>query len=741
MLDTAKKCNTKQSWSELFAANRDLITNCNDTNLIKRLFFRLRADENSLHYDPGIWTILLRSCLSNWDLQLGKEISAFTEPIANATTSLLAAEIYLEAGQPAKARKSARRALRLKEISSSESIQCHMILCRSYVEQGRKVMAIRLLNKIETEIESKIYTDNFRSDIYTSIGRTFFFLGSYLEAARYFERSAPLLEAQGSWETLARVLFNAAASYHNSSKQHHEHAFNLVKRCHSISTTHTLRGPLSHCLAFYGTHHYQIGSFGLAANYYRRALDALPSVEDSFRRLHILSMLTFSLLRKGQLKQGFNYGKKTLALARKDQSSRFKIRYLALEAEILWHQNKLEDADTKLSEALKEVVTGGIHTLEQLSSYSRYLWQRAQVSNIKDLINPKINSVLKQNLPAWAEYCLAKAEVALTEDKVTDAIRLAQDVQQMAQAMNSFHFKIRSIHLLAQCRLRLQRPLNHIEPLLKELADLVRKDSDHTHDHFLLILQAAVAYRKLRFNDCVRLLSQAEKHSSCSHSDRNIIQSWLATALGQPIKSRNQTLRKLLQRQTNIYFGNSLEKISQNSYRINQIYTISLAKQPILIKLLDHLMKHGKANLSEIQAAVWQQSERQVGWEQKIRNTLGRLRRAFPLTMLPIVRCQNQIVTLEETFYSLSRQQSESLSSSASISEQLINLLQTNDFLRSIEIAERLSISSATTKRILNQLKQERIIYESKRGRFRYYRYNAHPDTKLDLSSNSYGLS
>ena len=122
-------------------------------------------------------------------------------------------------------------------------------------------MATRLLRKIEHAMNALRCTNGFRSDIYTSIGRPFFFLGSYIQAASYFERSVTILEENKNWEGLARVLFNSAASYHNSSKQYHEHAFQLVKRCHHIASRHQLKGPLSHCLAFYGTHNYQIGAF------------------------------------------------------------------------------------------------------------------------------------------------------------------------------------------------------------------------------------------------------------------------------------------------------------------------------------------------------------------------------------------------------------------------------------------------------------------------------------------------
>ena len=122
----------------------------------------------------------------------------------------------------------------------------------------------------------------------------------------------------------ARALFNAAA-LHNSSSHEQQKAFDWLGDCQSIAAQHKLQGVLSHCYAFRGTHLYQIGEFKTAIHQFHQALRSMPSHEHSFRRLHVLSMLTLSYFQKDAIKPPINTPIKLVNLQKKTLLIGFKL--------------------------------------------------------------------------------------------------------------------------------------------------------------------------------------------------------------------------------------------------------------------------------------------------------------------------------------------------------------------------------------------------------------------------------
>src|SRR5690606_14411172 len=159
---------------------------------------------------------------------------------------------YMESGHPATARKTAARALRLAHLSQHELLQLQMLICEGYVEEGKRSMAIRLLNRMQETVKTADLQDEDRARFLVSMGRTSFFLGRYPQAAHLFYDGYVIYRDLQNWEEAARSIYNSASSDFNAGGKLQETAFARVEECRKISEAHQLYGPLSHVEAFYG---------------------------------------------------------------------------------------------------------------------------------------------------------------------------------------------------------------------------------------------------------------------------------------------------------------------------------------------------------------------------------------------------------------------------------------------------------------------------------------------------------
>ena len=95
LVRSARECHTKESWNRLFKTHHETISSINVSKPLADLFRILKSDPQCLQYDHSIWVHLLNGCLSCWNLDLGKEISSFTEQLASAAIAIPSSEIFL----------------------------------------------------------------------------------------------------------------------------------------------------------------------------------------------------------------------------------------------------------------------------------------------------------------------------------------------------------------------------------------------------------------------------------------------------------------------------------------------------------------------------------------------------------------------------------------------------------------------------------------------------------------------
>jgi hypothetical protein len=173
----------------------------------------------------------------------------------------------------------------------------------------------------------------------------------------------------------------------------------------------------------------------------------------------------------------------------------------------------------------------------------------------------------------------------------------------------------------------------------------------------------------------------------------------------------------MMARYTRTYFAPTLEAVDERHFRVSDHYTVSLERHPSLAELLHYLLlkPNFSASTAEIQTHVWKQSLQTQGWQQKIRNTIMRLRDFFPYTIAPIIVHSDNISLFKDALTIHPPRPT-----GIGTEEEIVRLLADSP-MSSIELARRLKISSATTKRILKRLTDDQTIHPIKQGRNVFY--------------------
>ncbi len=719
LIKSAKACHSKHAWDALFAQNHASIATTRSSKLLHELYKLLRADAQSLQYSTSIWSTLLNGCLSCWELKLGVEIAQFSEKLADNSISIPAAKVYLESGFPETARQIAQRAIRRQKLSDPERFQLEMLVCSSYVEQGKRAVALKILHKLEPLIQHSMLSQSEQADFLVFIARTLFLLGRYRDAAKPFAQAAEIFEALESWESAAKALFNAAASLDNAGGDRltKNSACELVERCRSLSLTHELRGPLAHCEAFYGHNDYWRGNFAGAREHFRKALSYIPSNDRGYRRLHLLSMLAFTYLRTGKFSMAQKFGNETLRLAATEQTDRFATRYENLQAELLWEAGKIDESQNLLLSSLNSLVQPGINILEELAMYSRCLLQASILGQTASIPKINIDDQLRKNRASWSEYLFAKGLCALSEKSFEESENCFTQCVELSEAdSDQYHIGYGLLGLI-QLAFARREPMSAIEEYFRRLkisAAFMVETPLRVHAH---LVEAALEYRRGKFADAVRCIRLASRLAGLGYVENFVISSWLATSEGKAVRLNSEWQRAVLARFTRIYFAPSIEELTPNIFRVSGSYDVDLTRHSALADVVRFLLSSPgfSATPSEIQTMVWKQSLAQLGWRQKIRNTLMRIRQSFPMTMAPLVLHTDRIELYHDAIFARAK------FSAGGDSESTVLRLLREGPLSSIQLSNKLAVSSATTKRLLKKLADEEKISTFKCGRSVYY--------------------
>lgn len=719
IIKKAKSCHSKQTWESFFHEFGSFISRTTNSKPISELYTLIAADSNCLKYQENIWISLLSGCLSSWDFGLGRKIAQSTASIPSPQIRAKAAEIYLESGQPIMARKIASTGLRLKKTSSVDLITLKLIVCKSYAEDGSHTTAKRMLKNLETTVCTKQgLSSSQKADMFISMGRSKFFLGHYTDAAIQFSRAFSLYMSLERWEAASSALYNSAACYDNSGIEYKDRALELVGICESLSITHSAFGPLSHCHAFHGNHFYNHGQFNQAIQCYLKSLQLMPRTEKGFRKLHILSMMTLTYLKAGNYQKAKKYGDETLKLARKDQSERFKIRYLSLKSELLWQSGKINQSYQLLEEKIKPLAQKGLYTLEELTGFSRFLVRSAQLDLSLDL-NIKVAKNLKGHKPSWLEYLLGLGYQYVTKKNYGQAYQLAKDVIHYSKQYGFKFYEAQGHSLVALTKIT---QCHWDEEFYRAVGFLNQLSSLREYKVFLsqyCILSAAQAYRDGEFHLIKTYLSSAKKDSTLPFHKAVIIDIWNATMEGHSPKIQNKWHLKFLISATKLYFSPSIQSMGNSHYIVSKHYTVSLESYPVLNKLFQYLLKKRDLSASpeELQQNVWNQSIQQTGWDQKIRNAIVRLRSLFPHTLAPIVIYSDHKIRL---FHEAIDFHLKNSMTSRDSENKILTLLKKGP-QSSLQIANNIDVSQSTTKRILKKLVLSQKVQTKKVGRKVFY--------------------
>jgi len=719
ILKSAKDCHTKQTWEELFELHSKDIESVTHSKPIQDIFKLLENDSQSLQYDPAIFGSLIKGCLSSWNLLLGRKISEFADKIPSVQISLPASQVYLEDGQPSTARSLANRALRLSGLKATEKLQLEIVICSSYAEENKHTKAIKILNKIGADVKNPDLHAKEKADFLLRMGRMHFFLGNYLEAAKlFYDASVPFRELQ-EWEAVARTIFNTAAAHMNSGLGETE-AFAYVEEARRLAEEYDLPGPLSHCEAFYGTNAYQYGNFAGAKEHFRKALDFLPISDKSYRRLHILSMLSLTYLAMGRFHLAKKFGRQTIDLASLDNSQRNRTRYTTLEAEILWEDGLVEESQKLLSDSASNFETTGVHTLEELSALTRFNLQSAFLNNSKPLTKIKIEPQLMNNKSNWFDRDYSLGHLLINQNNTSQAgslfSTLTSDARSAGYRLHEAQGLLGQIIVLLK-----QRCPNEIDSLIKEFEIAIGRLGETPLKTHVGFVKAAKDYQNGDFESFERRLRSTAKYSRQCSFDKFCLNAAISTIEGKSSRLTSQWQIDAMARFSSTYFSPTIEQIDDRLFKVSGHYIVSLERHPALADLLTYLINRNNfsATSEDIQQEVWGQSLKAQGWQQKIRNTIMRLRDFFPNTIAPLILHTDQVALFGDAIQIIAPMNDEIKP------EDEVGRLLKDGPMTTAQLSNRMQISSSTTKRILKRLVENNQIKQQKQGRNVFYTPNS----------------
>jgi predicted transcriptional regulator len=230
-------------------------------------------------------------------------------------------------------------------------------------------------------------------------------------------------------------------------------------------------------------------------------------------------------------------------------------------------------------------------------------------------------------------------------------------------------------------------------------------------------VHAARSYQQGDYADCERILKHATKSNRLSFADRFLLSSCAATIEGRSPRLTADWQIKLMARFTRTYFAPTLEAVDERHFRVSGHYIVSLERHPSLAELLHYLLlkSNFSADAAEIQAHVWKQSLQAQGWQQKIRNTIMRLRDFFPYTIAPLIVHGDKVALFADAI-GIQAARREGIKTE----EEVLRLLKDSP-MSSTQLSRRLNISTATAKRILKRLSDDAEIQAVKQGRNVFY--------------------
>jgi len=208
-------------------------------------------------------------------------------------------------------------------------------------------------------------------------------------------------------------------------------------------------------------------------------------------------------------------------------------------------------------------------------------------------------------------------------------------------------------------------------------------------------------------------LIAASKLPRITFADQFALKCWLETIDGHAARIHMPWQESLLGHLTWIYFRPTLKAEGKGKFSVSKHYQVDLSHHPALVEIMEFLMEKNKfsANPADLQQEVWKQSLAQQGWQQKIRNSIQRLRALFPYTMAPLIVHDEQVRLFSSGIDIQAIRRMD-----INPKDEILRLLREGP-MSSINLANRINLSAATTKRFLKKLTEEEKITMMKLGR------------------------
>jgi tetratricopeptide (TPR) repeat protein len=710
----ARSCHTKQAWSHFISTYGDSIAQTTSKKLVTDVFKILKSDVDSLKYGTDIFLTLLKGARHSSHLELALEIGIFCTKIRTIEFYLEMILVHFENSDPKSARVEANKALRLSKLSAKDELILRMHVVSSYAEEGKYSKATSMFDDIEKLTSSEELTKEDKYDFIVKIGRLHFFLGNYNAAIPFYKKASDYYMECKNWEIAAKCLFNAGACLSNSDNSNQEESFYYIETCRQICEKNNLSGPLAHIESFYGLNAYQTGNFTEAKEYFYAALQHTQDEEAKFNRLHFLSMLSLTCYASGKFHLAKKYAEQTLRLAEDDESDRYRTRYINLEAEMLWQEGKTEKSHELLKPAIEKLLTKGLYTLEELATFNMYTSQEAAL-NGKDfsMSKVKVADSLKKNSFNWLElkYCIS--ELLLNSNQTSEAHKNYLEILESAEKKDNKHHYALALYGLIKIKLLKNQLDEEFHALARRFGIAVARIANTPLKAETYIIQAAIKYRNGELSECLRHLKAAQKTSSLTSINKILLSAWINTLEGKSTKVSSKHQLSIITRFTNIFFNPSIKATGAHTYEISGKYTIDLSKQPKVNDLVKFILNRNAVSFTSenLQRDVWGQSTRLTGWQQKVRNTIQRLRQIFSPCIVPIIIVQDDIRFYSECISVVTPE-----IKTASKETILKELLKTKS-CSSAEIADHIGTSTATAKRTIKSLVESNQIKAIKNGR------------------------
>lgn len=733
-------CHSKERWDrfiQLFGAD---LAGSNDRRLIRDIFRRLNSDNLAHRYNPKLFCLLIETCLRCNDTKLGVKISDFCKNMTNQELAQKRIAAYLQANDPESAKNTANRFLALRNISENDALHIKFELINIYATLGSPNKAKKILKQITQHTLKKEISESEKMQLKTKIARIHFFTGDYKEAVPFFLETATYYERKEQLDLAARLYFNAGVCILDSDFSKSSLAIQQVEKCKKICEQISYDLPIVHVEIFLALFKTRQGRFAEAKLHLYKALGLSKDKDSIFLRIHMLSVLTMTCNLAGNFSLAKNYAKQALKLSVHDKSGRYKSRYVTMKAELYWHEGQFEKALQLLETETARLTRSEIKSQNDFETFNLAMHYRAYTnqSTLK-IFKMKLSDDLKNNVFDHLDFLNAHFEHLITAGKYNEGRAVQARMKTLAQKFNNLHH----MALAACARVKLdfasQAPSKTIENSLRQLSRQVDFLGQTHLRNDLLIGKAALNYRSGNIHECRKILQQVDASGSLSPTLRPAVETWLRSFAGKTTNLSSPLKRKLVARATQIFFQPTLMEVSRGKYQINQSFFVDLSDQPLLEKLFSFLLLRANSKITNehLLKDIWQERTNQLGWEQKIRNSISRLRKLFAALPAPIVYFDGSIQVNTEMISIQGLQTTERnmkqteytadgidtpKNRAVSIKERRISDLLQKGKYSSLELSEKTRIPLTSLRRDLNAMIEKGMIAKEKSGRkIKYY--------------------